>query len=102
MGNESRDGHAGNLSRNPESRKMMKTERRRQRLVTSAGSNVIQSLSNTSTKADLPMRVPSRKRRALDLGISGTPKFKFNGERASRPKLVRLQNQWCRVGGVDS
>lgn len=101
MGNEGRDGHAGNLSRNSESRKMMKTERRRQRLVKPAGSTAIHSLSNTSTKADVPTRVTSRRRRALDLGISGTAKFKFNGERASRPKLVRLQNQWCRVGGVD-
>jgi hypothetical protein len=48
-------------------------------------------------------RIPSIKRsrqRALDLDINGTPKFKLNSNNntTTRPKLVRLQNRWRRVG----
>lgn len=40
------------------------------------------------------------RQRALDLDISGTPKFKlnYNNNTTTRPKLVRLQNRWRRVG----
>lgn len=43
----------------------------------------------------------SRQCRALDLEISGTPKFKMHcdNDTASCPKLVRLQNRWRRVRG---
>lgn len=46
-------------------------------------------------------RKRSRQRRALDLGISGTPKFRLTYDKitAKRPKLVKMRNRWCRVGG---
>lgn len=95
-----RDGDKEDLSCNPVSQKTVNTKRRRQRLIRSVGASASQPLPNTYTKAEVSAKVRSRKRRALDLGISGTPKFKLadDGERASRPKLVRLQNRWCRIG----
>lgn len=59
----------------------------------------------STRSAGLPAepRIPPPKRsrrRALDLDINGTPKFKSNSDNntGTRPKLVRLQNGWRRVG----
>lgn len=59
--------------------------------------------SMRSTGLAAEPRVPSIKRsrqRALDLDINGTPRFKLNSNNntTTRPKLVRLQNRWRRVG----
>ena len=74
--------------------KNSKTKQRQRRMTTSVG-----SASEPLTVASSKSR--SRQRRALDLGISGTPKFRFDhdNDSARRPKLVRLQNRWRRVGG---
>jgi hypothetical protein len=75
--------------------KAKQRQRRSVRSVRSVGSAIEPPLPSASTKAR------SRQRRALDLGINGTPKFRLNhdDDTATRPKMVRLQNRWRRVGG---
>lgn len=79
----------------PESRMIPKSEQRAQRVRRSEDSYDETLLPKTST------RRRSRQRRALDLGISGTPKFRLTYDKitAKRPKLVKMRNRWCRVGG---
>jgi hypothetical protein len=71
-----------------------KTKQQQRRSMRLVGSASEPQLPNASTKT------ASRKRRALDLGISGTPKFRLDhgSNAATRPKLVRLQNRWRRIG----
>jgi hypothetical protein len=89
----SRDINVADVPSKPDSHTTVKTKQRQRRLVGSVGSSTNPLLSDSSGK----MR--SRQRRALDLGINGTPKFRFNcGESTTtRPKLVRLQG-WRRIG----
>jgi hypothetical protein len=63
---------------------------RRRRSMRSAGLTAEPRLSS----------IKRSRQRALDLDINGTPKFKLNSNNntTTRPKLVRLQNQWRRVG----
>jgi hypothetical protein len=86
---------AADISPEPDSHTTLKAKHRQRRSVRSVGSAIEPPLPSASTKTR------SRQRRALDLGISGTPKFRLNhdNDTATRPKLVRLQNRWRRVGG---
>jgi hypothetical protein len=89
-----RDINVADVSSEPDSHTPVKMKQRQRRLVRSVGSSIDPLLSDASAKTR------SRQRRALDLGISGTPKFKFdygNGT-TTRPKLVRLQDRWRRIG----
>jgi len=89
----SRDINVADVSSEPDSHITVKTKKRQRRLVGSVGSSANPLLSDASGKTR------SRQRRALDLGINGTPKFKFDygNSTTTRPKLVRLQG-WRRIG----
>lgn len=89
-----RDINAADVSSEPDSHTTVKMKQRQRRLVRSVGSSIDPLLSDASAKTR------SRQRRALDLGISGTPKFKFDYDNGTttRPKLVRLQDRWRRIG----
>lgn len=89
-----RDINAADVSSEPDSHTTVKMKQRQRRLVKSVGSSIDPLLSDGSAKTR------NRKRRALDLGISGTPKFKFDYDNGTttRPKLVRLQDRWRRMG----
>jgi hypothetical protein len=89
----SRDINVADVSSEPDSHTTVKTKKRQRRLVGSVGSSTNPLLSDASGKTR------SRQRRALDLGINGTPKFKFDygNSTTTRPKLVRLQG-WRRIG----
>ena len=78
------------LSFQPHSQISPKARQRRRRSTRSAG-----------LPAEPRIPPPKRsRRRALDLDINGTPKFKLNSDNntGTRPALVRLQNRWRRVG----
>ena len=80
------------VSSEPNSHTTVKMKQRQRKLVRSVGSSTDLLLSNVSGKTR------SRQCRALDLGISGTPKFRFDyGNSTTRPKLVRLQDRWRRM-----
>jgi hypothetical protein len=66
----SRDINVADVSSKSDSHTTVKTKQRQRRLVRSVGSSTNPLLSDASGKTR------SRQRRALDLGISGTPKFK--------------------------
>jgi hypothetical protein len=87
---DSRDISVADVSSEPDSHT---TKQRQRRLVRSVSSSTNPLLSDASGKTR------SRQRRALDLGINGTPKFKFGygNSTTTRPKLVRLQG-WRRIG----
>jgi hypothetical protein len=71
--------------------KTKQKQRRSTRLVGSASEPL---LPNATT------RTGNRKPRPLNLAISGTPKFRLNydSNAGTRPKLVKLQNGWRRIG----
>lgn len=89
-----RDINTADVSSEPDSHTTVKIKHRQRRSVRSVGSSIDPLLSDASAKTR------SRQRRALDLGISGTPKFKFDHDNGTttRPKLVRLQDRWRRIG----
>ena len=90
---DSRDISVADVSSTPDSHTTVMTKQRQRRLVRPISSSTNLLLSDASGKTR------SRQRRALDLGINGTPKFKFDygNSTTTRPKLVRLQG-WRRIG----
>jgi hypothetical protein len=77
------------LSFEPHSQITSEARQRRRRSTRSAGLPTEPRISPTKRS----------RQRALDLDISGTPKFQLNSDNntGTRAKLVRLQNRWRRV-----